>query len=71
MQQIEAAPAQSHRRGVVPADAAYGDETAWREQLERHGLSYSVGVRPGTTVWWARHQPVPEALPATAELEAR
>ncbi len=40
MQQIEAA----HPRGVVLADAAYGDETAWRERLAGHGLTYAVGI---------------------------
>lgn len=64
MQQIEAALITGYPRGVVLADAAYGDETAWREQLTGHGLSYAVGVRPGTTVWWGAHQPLPaEALP--------
>lgn len=52
MEQIEAALAAGYPRGVVLADAAYGDETAWRERLAGHGLTYSVGVRPGTTVWW-------------------
>lgn len=62
MEQIEAALAAGHPRGVVLADAVYGEETAWREQLAGHGLSYAVGVRPGTTVWWGEHQPlaVPE-----------
>ena len=58
MQQIEAALAAGYPRGVVLADAAYGDETAWRERLANHGLTYAVGVRPGTTVWWGAHQPL-------------
>jgi SRSO17 transposase len=58
MRQIEAALAAGYPRGVVLADAAYGDETAWREQLAGHGLSYAVGVRPGTTVWWGKYQPL-------------
>jgi len=58
MQQIEAALAAGYPRGVVLADAAYGDETAWRERLANHGLTYAVGVRPGTTVWWGEHQPL-------------
>lgn len=37
MRQIEAALAAGYPRGVVLADAAYGDETAWREQLAGHG----------------------------------
>lgn len=60
MQQIEAALAAGFPRGVVLADAAYGDETAWRERLASHGLTYAVGVRPGTTVWWGEHQPLAE-----------
>jgi SRSO17 transposase len=63
MQQIEAALAGGLPRGVVLADAAYGDETAWRERLASHGLTYAVGVRPGTTVWWGEHQPLTGPLP--------
>lgn len=59
MQQIEAALSAGHRRGVVLADAAYGGDTAWREQLAGHGLAYAVAVRSTTTVWWGEHQPVP------------
>jgi len=58
MQQIETVLAAGYPRGVVLADAAYGDETAWRERLAGHGLTYAVGVRPGTTVWWGEHQPL-------------
>jgi SRSO17 transposase len=64
MEQIEAALSAGYPRGVVLADAAYGDETAWRERLAHHGLTYAVGVRPGTTVWWGEHQPLPEAKSA-------
>jgi len=60
MGQIEAALAAGYRRGVVLADAAYGGDTAWREQLAAQGLRYAVGVRSTTTVWWGAHQPVPE-----------
>ena len=61
--QIEAALQAGYPRGPVLADAADGDETAWRENLAQHGLTYAVGVRPGTTVWWSEHQPasVPRA----------
>ena len=58
MEQIEAALAAGYPRGVVLADAAYGDETAWRERVAGHGLTYAVGVRPGTTVWWGDYQPL-------------
>jgi len=60
MQQIEAALSAGYRRGVVLADAAYGGDTDWREQLAGHGLSYAVGVRSTTSVWWGSYQPVPE-----------
>ena len=64
MRQIESALAAGDLRGVVLADAAYGDETAWREQLAGHGLRYAVGVRPGTTVWWGAYQPLAALTPA-------
>ena len=61
-QQIEAAVQAGYPHGTVLADAAYGDETAWREKLAGWGLTYAVGVRPATTVWWGAHQPAPEPL---------
>jgi SRSO17 transposase len=61
MRQIEAALAAGYPRGVVLADAAYGDETAWRERLAKLELTYAVGVRPGTTVWWGAYQPLTES----------
>jgi len=61
MEQIEAALEAEYPRGVVLADAAYGDETAWRERLVELGLTYAVCVRPATTVWWGEHQPLSEA----------
>lgn len=65
MSQIEAALAAGYPRGVVLADAAYGDETAWRERLAELGLTYAVGVRPGTTVWWGVHQPLAQPGPSS------
>jgi SRSO17 transposase len=61
-QQIEAALQAGYPRGTVLADAAYGDETAWREKLAGRGLTYAVGVRPATTVWWGEHQPAAEPI---------
>ncbi len=63
LQQIEAALAAGYPHGVVLADAAYGDETAWREALAGQGLRYAVGVRPGTTVWWGECQPLEDTKP--------
>jgi len=56
-QQVQAALQAGYPHGTVLADAAYGDETAWRERLHQAGLAYAVGIRPATTVWWGRHQP--------------
>lgn len=64
MRQIEQALAAGHPRGVVLADAAYGDETAWRERLAGHGLVYAVGVKPATSVWWGEHQPLAPPPPS-------
>ncbi len=58
--QIGAAVQAGYPRGTVLADAAYGDDTAWREQLTAWGLTYAVGIKPATTVWWGRHQPMVE-----------
>lgn len=64
MEQIEAALQAGYPRGVVLADAAYGNNTAWRETLAGHGLKYAVGTASATTVWWGEHQPL--AMPAAA-----
>jgi len=61
MRQIEAALAAGYPPGVVLADAAYGDETAWRERLAELDLTYAVGIRPATTVWWGDYQPLADS----------
>jgi len=70
-QQIEAALQAGYPRGTVLADAAYGDESAWRQKLAERGLRYAVGVRPATTVWWGEHQPVAEPTHKAREGRAR
>jgi len=57
--QIEAALTADVARGVVLADAAYGDEADFRDWLRAQGLDYVLAVRAATGVWWGRHQPVP------------
>ena len=57
--QIDRAIAAGIPRGIVLADAAYGTETDWRDQLTARGLAYMVGVRSTTKVWWGLHQPAP------------
>ena len=59
--QIAQALAAGLPRGTVLMDAAYGDEARMRDWLNAQQLSYAVGVRPGTRVWWGEHQPAPAA----------
>jgi SRSO17 transposase len=56
-EQIEAALAAEVPRGIVLADAAYGDEAEFRDWLREGGLDYALAVRSGTGVWWGKHQP--------------
>ncbi|URJ84047.1 IS701 family transposase [Xanthomonas oryzae pv. oryzae] len=51
MDQIDSALATGIAAGVVLADAAYGTETHWRDQLSERGLLYMVGVRSNTKVY--------------------
>lgn len=57
--QIQAALERGLARGVVLADAAYGNEAAFRDWLSERQLDYVLGVRVTTQVWWGPHQPAP------------
>ena len=57
--QIQTALAAGVPAGVVLADAAYGDETGFRESITALGLPYVVGIRPATTVWALGVEPLP------------
>ncbi|MGZ4813514.1 MAG: IS701 family transposase [Terriglobales bacterium] len=46
-------------RASVLADAAYGNDTGFREGLEEVGLSYCVGVQSSTSVWPPGVAPLP------------
>ncbi|MGB6855324.1 MAG: transposase, partial [Terracidiphilus sp.] len=46
-------------RGVVLADAAYGDDSAFREGLVSLELSYAVGIKPTTALWPPGIVPLP------------
>ena len=46
-------------RGVVLADAAYGDDGAFREGLVSLGLYYAVGIKSATTLWPPGIMPLP------------
>ena len=59
LEQIRAAKAAGVVVGIVLADAAYGNETAWREGLSEIELEYCVGVQSNTTVWLAGTGPLP------------
>lgn len=63
--QIRAAVAAGVPRGVVLGDAAYGDDSALRDELSTQDLIYALGVRPLTAVWWGKHQPATPPPPAT------
>jgi len=56
--QITAAVEQGVPAGVVLADAAYGNDSKFRNGLEALGLQYAVGVQSATTVWPAGSVPL-------------
>jgi SRSO17 transposase len=51
LEQITAAVEQGVPAGVVLADAAYGNDSKFRQGLEALGVEYIVGVQSTTTVW--------------------
>ena len=57
--QMRLAIASGVQRGVVLADAGYGDETAFRDGITDLGMLYAVGIRPATTVWAPGTTPLP------------
>ncbi len=59
LEQLRAAIVAKVPPGVVLADAAYGDETAFRDAVTEMGLLYAVGIRPATTVWPPGVSPLP------------
>ena len=63
LEQIRAAKAAGVPTGIILADAGYGNETAFREELSAMGLEYLVGVQSVTTVWSKGTGPLPPKLP--------
>jgi SRSO17 transposase len=57
--QIRAAIAAGAPRGVVLADAAYGINTEFRQELSNLELPYVVGVQGSMTVWEPGKEPLP------------
>lgn len=48
-------------RGVVVADAAYGNDTNFRQDVTDLGLTYMLAIQGSTTVWRPGEQPLPPA----------
>ena len=68
LEQIRLAVEAKLDRGVILADAAYGNNTEFREGLTKLGLEYVVGVQSTMTVWEPGKQPLPakpRAKPST------
>jgi SRSO17 transposase len=66
LEQIRQALADGVPRGVVVADVAYGNATAFRDELTALGLRYAVGIQAKTTVWVEGSAPLPpKAYPGT------
>lgn len=59
LDQLQAAKRAGIPPGVVLADAAYGDDTGFRDGITALGLPYVVGIRPATTVWAPGVEPLP------------
>jgi SRSO17 transposase len=59
MDQVRAAVAAAVPRGIVLADAAYGNSNEFRDGLTELGLPYVVGVQSSMTVWEPGRQPLP------------
>jgi SRSO17 transposase len=58
LEELQAACAADVPRGVVIADAAYGNNTVFREQIARMDLSYMMAVQSSTTVWRVGEEPL-------------
>lgn len=61
LRQIQTAHRTGLDLGVIIADAAFGDDTDFREGVTALDLRYCVGVRPATTVWEEGKGPLPPA----------
>ena len=59
LRQLRAACRAKVPRGVVLADAGYGNDTDFRSGIRKLGLSYAVGIQSTTTVWAEGETPLP------------
>jgi SRSO17 transposase len=60
LQQIQAAVHRKIPPAPVLADAAYGNDTKFREGITESGLLYAVGIQSSTTVWKPGQSPLPK-----------
>lgn len=60
LQQIRKAVEEEVPQAPVLADAAYGNDSQFREGITELGLSYAVGVQSTTTVWKPGQGPLPK-----------
>ena len=61
LQQIRQGVADGVPPGTVLADAAYGNDTPFREEVTALGLRYAVAIQAPTTVWPPGQAPLPPA----------
>ncbi len=59
LDQIRQALEQQVQPGVVLADAAYGNDSAFRAELRKLKLEYVVGIQSTTSVWKPGEAPLP------------
>jgi hypothetical protein len=59
LDQIRSLREEGVERGVVLADAAYGNDHGFREELEKLELEYVVGIQSSTSVWPPGTAPLP------------
>ena len=58
LDQIRQALADEVPPGVVLADAAYGNDSGFRDEIEQLDLDYVVGIQSSTTVWKPGQEPL-------------
>ena len=63
LRQIRQAIDKERPRGIVNADAGYGNGTDFRDELTKLGLKYIVGVLPTIGVWQPGAGPLPPKPP--------
>ena len=60
LQHIQAAVHRKIPPAPVLADAAYGNDTKFREGITESGLRYAVGIQSSTSVWKPGQSPLPK-----------